>query len=138
MKHIPNFGDDEPGQLQKALLLVSELRAENTRLRNMALEMLHAHMMAVSRIGNKPDHPLASSNEEYQLSMMADCDRWKKELAKTKESDPCLDCGHPKQSHNLPRHWEGGSVTYTGCSDCCATLPTECNRYRKDDRSTRS
>lgn len=59
---------------------IDALAKENELLRNMATEMLHAHALAVSRIGIRPNHPLASSNESYKQAMMDACDRWKKEL----------------------------------------------------------
>ena len=69
------------------------LRAEKEKmwkaewLLELAQEMLHAHMMAVARVGiNQPDHPLASSDVEYKRQMMKDCDRWERELAELKEA----------------------------------------------------
>lgn len=62
---------------------LKSLKAENERLRKLAGQMLHAHMLAVARVGIRPDHPLASSNEEYREAMMEACDQWKKELEST-------------------------------------------------------
>ena len=71
------------------LLRVEKKKAQKAeRLLEMAQEILHAHMMAVARVGIKqPDHPLASSDVEYKRQMMRDCDRWERELAELKEDD---------------------------------------------------
>ena len=70
------------------LLRVEEKKAQKAeRLLEMVQEMLHAHMMAVARVGIKqPDHPLASSDVEYKRMMRGDCDRWERELAELKEA----------------------------------------------------
>ena len=69
------------------LLRAEKKKAQKAeRLLEMVQEMLHAHMMAVARVGIKPDHPLASSDLDYKRQMMKDCDRWERELAKLKEN----------------------------------------------------
>ena len=69
------------------LLRAEKKKAQKAeRLFEMVQEMLHAHMMAVARVGIKqPDHPLASSDLDYKRQMMKDCDRWERELAELKE-----------------------------------------------------
>ena len=45
------------------------------------------------------------------------------------ESPRCASCLHPELSHDLPRHREGGTLSYTGCHDCVGAGRYECSAY---------
>ncbi len=82
----PHHVDCSTSNSEHHLLLRAEKRKAK-RLLELAQGMLHAHMMAVARVGIKqPDHPLASSDVEYKRMMRGDCDRWERELAELKEA----------------------------------------------------